>query len=125
MQATRNDLPVALDAPEGQIHVGEWGGMSVEMGIMNKAVDPAPFFHGLPDDRCQCPHWGYVIKGQLTYKTAQGDQVIKAGQAYYVGPGHTPVFEAGTEYVEFSPPELLAKTSEVVVRNLEAGVNLA
>ena len=27
-------------------------------------MDPTPMFQGLPDDRCQCPHWGYVIKGK-------------------------------------------------------------
>ncbi len=30
----------------------------------------APLFQGLPDDRCQCPHWGYVIKGELRYRFA-------------------------------------------------------
>lgn len=25
-------------------------------------------FKGLPDDRCQCRHWGVVIKGQVTFR---------------------------------------------------------
>jgi hypothetical protein len=120
MQSTRNQLPLVLDAPEGKIHSTDWGTMSVEMGSMTSDVDPAPFFKGLPDDRCQCPHWGYVIKGQLRYKTANGEQVINAGEAYYVGPGHTPVLMGGTEYVEFSPTEELAKTAAVVLSNLQA-----
>ncbi|MDT7675313.1 MAG: hypothetical protein QOD82_3215 [Pseudonocardiales bacterium] len=25
--------------------------------------DPAELFRGLPEDRCQCPHWGVMISG--------------------------------------------------------------
>ena len=35
-------------------------------------------------------------------------------------PGHIPQFRAGTEIVEFSPTAELAKTMEVVTRNLAA-----
>ena len=31
-------------------------------------VDPASFFRGLPDDRCQCAHWGVVQDGQITFR---------------------------------------------------------
>jgi hypothetical protein len=46
--------------------------------------------------------------------------VFEAGDAYYVGPGHTPVLYAGTEVVEFSPTEELGHTMEVVAKNMEA-----
>ena len=79
-----------------------------------------PFFVGLPDDRCQCSHWGYVIKGKLTYKTAAGVETFEAGDAYYVGPGHIPVLSAGTEVVEFSPTDALQETMVVVEKNMAA-----
>jgi hypothetical protein len=66
------------------------------------------------------PHWGVVLKGKLIYRYADGEDVITAGQAYFAPPGHTPVFFADTEIIEFSPTEELAKTMEVVVRNLQA-----
>jgi hypothetical protein len=81
-------------------------------------ADLAPFFRGLPDDMCQCPHWGYVIAGKLVYHTADGDETFTAGDAYYVGPGHTPELFAGTEVVEFHPTEELAKTVEVIEKNM-------
>jgi hypothetical protein len=85
-------------------------------------ADLTPFFAGLPDDRCQCPHWGYVVKGKLTYKTADGEESFETGQAYYAPPGHTPVLYAGTEVVEFSPTKELQETMEVVEKNMrEAG----
>jgi hypothetical protein len=81
-------------------------------------ADLAPLFVGLPDDRCQSPHWGYVIKGKLTFKTADGDETFETGDAYYVGPGHTPILYAGTEVIEFSPTKELQQTLEVVERNM-------
>jgi glyoxylate utilization-related uncharacterized protein len=82
-------------------------------------VDPAPFFQGLPDDRCQCPHWGYVIKGKITF-LADREETYEAGEAYYVPSGHTPVVFDGCELVSFSPTEELAKTTEVLNRNMAA-----
>ena len=50
---------------------------------------------------------GYVIKGKVAFRSGDGEEVFEAGDAYYVGPGHTPVLYAGTEVVEFSPTEEL------------------
>jgi len=83
-------------------------------------ADYSQYFKGLPDDRCQCPHWGYVFTGKIVFKTADGDETFEAGDAYHVGPGHTPVLFAGTEVVEFSPTKELQQTMEVVTKNMEA-----
>jgi hypothetical protein len=80
--------------------------------------DMAPLFVGLPDDRCQCTHFGYVKKGSITYRTAEGEETFNAGDAYVVGPGHTPVLHPGTEVVEFSPTGQLNETLEVVSKNI-------
>ena len=83
-------------------------------------MDPAPLFKGLPDDRCQCPHWGYVLKGKITFRFADSEETYEAGDAYYVPPGHTPLMFEGCEVVEFSPTEELAKTMDVIMSNMEA-----
>jgi hypothetical protein len=80
----------------------------------------APLFQGLPDDRCQCEHLGYVIRGRVAFRSADGEEVFEAGDAYYARPGHTPVLYAGTEVVEFSPTDELGRTLEVVAKNTEA-----
>ena len=49
-----------------------------------------------------------------------GDETFETGDAYYVGPGHTPVLYAGTEVVEFSPTEELQETLAVVEKNMAA-----
>jgi hypothetical protein len=66
-------------------------------------ADLEEFFKGLPDDKCQAPHWGYVVTGKVTFKTATGEETFETGDAYYVPPGHTPVLYTGTEIIEFSP----------------------
>jgi hypothetical protein len=64
---------------------------------------------------------GYVIKGKVAFRSGDGEEVFEGGDAYYVGPGHTPTLYEGTEVVEFSPTEELGQTMEVVTKNMEAG----
>lgn len=121
MRGSSQDLPVAVELPDGSaLRQAEWGGMSVELGSFHEEVDPAPFFAGLPDDKCQCPHWGYVIEGELRFKFVDREEIFRAGDAYYVGPGHTPVIGNATHYIEFSPADALQQTMEVVGRNMQA-----
>jgi len=97
---------------------GELDDYTVGFEAYSADVNMADLFKGLPDDRCQCPHWGYVIKGEVVYHYADGDDEITEGQAYYARPGHTPKIFAGSEVVEFSPTAELAKTIEVVTKNM-------
>ena len=84
-------------------------------------IDATPLMKGLPDNRCQCPHWGYVIKGKMTMRFADREEVYVAGEAFYAPPGHTPVcHEPGTEIVQFSPAEELRKTQTVMMKNMKA-----
>jgi len=94
-------------------------GYTVVFETYTADADLTEFFKGLPDDRCQCPHWGYVFKGKVTFKTADGEETFVGGDAYHVGPGHTPVLYDGTEIVEFSPTEELRRTMETVTKNME------
>ena len=83
-------------------------------------ADATPLFKGLPDDRCQSPHWGYVVAGKVTFRYAEREEVYEGGDAYYAPPGHIPVVTAGTEVIEFSPTAEYGRTMEVLSRNLAA-----
>ncbi len=121
MKGSKHDLPVAAELPDGsKIFQAEWNGIAAELGSFIEGADPGPLFAGLPDDRCQCPHWGYVIKGELRYRFASHEEVFRTGDVYYAGPGHLPVIGPDTEWIEFSPAAELQATMEVVGRNLEA-----
>ena len=61
-----------------------------------------------------------MLKGKLKYTYTDGSEdTIEAGEAYYARPGHLPYLFAGTEVVEFSPTDELAKTVEVINKNME------
>jgi hypothetical protein len=83
-------------------------------------IDGTPLLKGLPGDLCSCPHWGYVFSGKLTMRFADHEEVYEAGDAFYTPPGHAPIVEAGTEFVQFSPSEELDRTSTVMKRNMQA-----
>jgi hypothetical protein len=109
---------VQMEGFEG--HYSELGGRTVGSETYTADADLTPLFKGLPNDRCQCEHWGYVFEGKLVFHTAEGDEEFVGGEAYFVGPGHTPSIFAGTSLVEFSPTDRLNQTMEVVTRNMEA-----
>jgi hypothetical protein len=96
------------------------GGYSVCFESHSVDADLASLFRGLSDHRCQLPRWGYVLSGQVTFRLADREETYKAGDAYYVPPGHTPIHHAGAEIVEFSPTDVLRRTIPVVMRNLRA-----
>ncbi|MGW7200553.1 hypothetical protein [Streptomyces chryseus] len=105
MQATtRNDAPVAIEGGGVELRMREVGGdMTVAFARLPKGTDMGPLAKGLPDDLCQCPHWGYLFKGRLRMRTMDGEQIYEAGQAFYWAPGHVPEALEDCEYVDFSP----------------------
>ena len=122
MRATKNELSLLLEAGPSSVRAADWAGMRVAVISVPAGTDFGPLLQGLPNDRCQCPHWGYVRHGRLVYRYADGDDEITAGEAYYARPGHISIVFAGTELVEFSPSAGLAKTAAAIARNQAAGV---
>jgi hypothetical protein len=110
--------PVAVDLPVIEGRYAEAGEYTIGFETFPQDVDPAPLFAGLPDDRCQCPHWGVVTSGQITFRYADHEESFGAGDAYYASPGHLPLLAAGTSVTEFSPTEALNATMAVVEQNL-------
>lgn len=101
------------------------GGYTAAFETYTADSDPAELFRGLPEDRCQCPHWGYVMTRRVTFKYADREETYEPGDAYYAPPGHTPVCFAGTELVEFSPTDAHDETTQVIVENMRAAGILA
>jgi hypothetical protein len=119
-KVSKEGASITHEAPGYEGRFEDLGGYTVAFETYTEDSDLAPLFAGLPDDRCQCPHWGIVLKGRVTCRYATGEETIEAGEAYFARPGHTPMLHAGTEVVEFSPTAEMERTIEVVMRNLEA-----
>lgn len=102
-------------------HFQNFGDWTVGFERYTADADLGPLFAGLPDDRCQCAHMGYVLEGKVKFTFTDGsEETYEAGDAYYAPPGHTPHLYAGSQVVEFSPTEELSRTVEVVTKNMEA-----
>ncbi len=56
-----------------------------------------------------------IIKGRKVVKYRDREEVINAGDLYYMAPGHSTITDAGTEWIEFSPKgEELEKLNEAL-----------
>ncbi len=120
LKISRQSAPQTADLGVMVGHYGELDGYTVGFEHFREQVDGTPLFRGLPDDRCQSPHWGYVIRGSVTFRYADRDEIYETGDAYYGPPGHVPIVGADTELVEFSPTEEYGRTMAVVTQNLAA-----
>jgi hypothetical protein len=108
------DMGLAEDRGE------ELDGYAVTFVTIRQDADLAPMLKGLPDDRCQCPHWGYVFSGTLTWRYADHVEVCEAGDAYYAPPGHTPSATTGSEFLQISPTAELRAVEAAVTKNMQA-----
>jgi len=119
-KVSKHTASQVVSAGPMESHSEQLGDYVVGFSTFHEDGDATPLFKGLPDDRCQAAHWGYIFKGRVTFKYADHDEVYEAGDAYYAPPGHIPIVEGGTEGVEFSSAGEYAETLEVLERNLAA-----
>jgi hypothetical protein len=119
-KVSKASAPQVEDMGVMEGHYGQLDEYTVGFESFKEDVDTTPLFRGLPDDRCQSPHWGYVQSGRVTFRYADRDEVYEAGDAYYAPPGHIPLIAAGTDIVEFSPTGEYQRTMAVVASNLAA-----
>jgi hypothetical protein len=116
----KDEAPVLVNSPVLEGRYAELEDYTVSFETFPADADGEQAFRGLPDDRCQCPHWGIVLSGQLMLRYADRTETYEAGDAYYAPPGHVPGVSAGTETVEFSPTKLLQPTMSVLAANMAA-----
>jgi hypothetical protein len=111
MRVAQDDVDVRMDIPGAVIRQrGEFGdvrgfdGISGEYFTLSAGVDTTPLFQGLEGDLCQCPHWGFVLRGRITTTDAKGEQeTVHANDLFYWPPGHNVRVDADAEIVMFSP----------------------
>ncbi len=80
------------------------GKISGEYFSLSAGVDTTPLFQGLEGNACHSPHWGYVLKGQITTTDAAGrKETVNASDLFYWPPGHNVKVDADAEIIMFSP----------------------
>ena len=111
MRVARDDIDVKMNIPGAVIRqhtdFGDATGLgriSGEYFTLSAGVDNTPLFQGLEGNLCQSPHWGYVLKGQLTTTDADGvRETVSAQDLFYWPPGHNVKVDADAEIIMFSP----------------------
>ena len=111
MRVAKDDVDVKMQIPGAVIRqrtgfgtAKGFDGISGEYFTLSAGVDTTPLFQGLEGNLCQCPHWGFVVRGQLTTTSASGAQeTVNANDLFYWPPGHNVKVEADAEIVMFSP----------------------
>jgi hypothetical protein len=111
MRVAKQDVHVMMDIPgavarlqTGFGDVTGYGGMSGEYFSLAAGVDTTPLLEGLEGDLCQCPHWGFVLRGQITTTDAHGKQeTVQSNDLFYWPPGHNVKVDADADIIMFSP----------------------
>jgi hypothetical protein len=117
--ARKETTPVTVDSPVYEARWVEMGEFTAAFETVRLDHDASPMFKGLPDDSCQCPHWGVMISGRMTLHYRDHDDTFEAGDVFYCPPGHIPgETQPGTEFITFSPTKELREVMAVVGRNL-------
>lgn len=117
MRASRSEMAVLLEAGDASVRASDWDGMRVVILAVPAGTDFGPLLKGLPNDRCPCPHWGYVLKGRLSVEYGDTKETLQAGDTFYLPSGHTAFAEEDSECLEFSPSDQHKHAMQTVLRN--------
>jgi hypothetical protein len=128
MRVAKDDVDVRMAIPgvvirqrTGLGDVKGYDGISGEYFTLAAGVDTTPLFQGLEGDLCQCPHWGFVLHGQLTTTDGQGRrETVKENDLFYWPPGHNVKVDADAEIVMFSPQHAHSKVIDHMIAKVKS-----
>ena len=111
MRVAKNDIDVKMEIPGAVVRqhmdfgeAGDLGPISAEYFTLSAGVDTTPLFVGLEGNACQCPHWGYVLKGRITTTDAGGKtETVNTGDLFFWPAGHNVRVDEDAEIIMFSP----------------------
>jgi hypothetical protein len=119
MHMSTEQMPIELQAGEIETRAVAGGDVLVRHIRLPAGTDFTPLFVGLPDDLCQCAHWGYVLNGSIRLRYADGsEEVSQAGDVYHWPAGHTGWTDEGVTFLEFSPTADIAPVLEHLARQM-------
>ncbi|MDP3853295.1 hypothetical protein [Phenylobacterium sp.] len=106
MKMTCVELPDNLNAGGVRVQGVDWGELNISHIHFPKGADATPLLEGLPQNLCQCPHWGMVLQGAINVRYADGrTETVSEGEVYYWPPGHTVWVDEDYRAIEFSPKD--------------------
>jgi hypothetical protein len=121
MHAVRHELPLSLDEGSLLSREATWGPVHVVFQSLPAKWTDAGLFADAADGQCPCPHWGYMLRGTMRNIYADHDELVHAGAAYYIPPGHTIRAVTDCELVEFSAEDAYQAALALAARAMDAG----
>lgn len=120
MKININDIPIMMQTPDSLLrNMTGYGGMTIAYNELPKGFDFTPLLHGLENNSCHCPHWGYIIQGAIRIVSDDGsEEVSQTGDIYYWPKGHTAIVEEDLKFIEFSPEKELNEVLEHVGKRM-------
>jgi hypothetical protein len=111
MRVAKDQVDVRMEIPGAIVRQRKdfgdatgYGKISGEYFTLAAGVDTTPLFVGLEGNLCHCPHWGFVLRGQITTTDAAGNrESVSANDLFYWPPGHNVRVDADAEIIMFSP----------------------
>lgn len=120
MKINKNDIPIMMQTPDSVLrNITGYGGMTIAFNELPKGFDFTPLLHGLENNSCHCPHWGYIIQGAIRIVSDDGsEEVSQTGDIFYWPKGHTAIVEEDLKFIEFSPEKELNEVLEHVGKRM-------
>ena len=95
MRVAKDQVDVKMEIPGAVIRqrtdfgdASRFGTFGAECFTLSAGVETTPLFQGLEGDLCQCPHWGFVLRGRLTTTDRNGArETVNTNDLFYRPPG--------------------------------------
>ncbi len=120
MKTKLTSMPIVMEGPDAVMRrQSSLGDMDVTYLQLPKGTDFGPLLKGLSNDKCHCPHWGYIIQGvfRITYDNGTEDRLEKE-DGFYLPAGHTAIVEEDMKCIMFSPDKLHGEVLDHAMSNM-------
>lgn len=129
MRVAKEQVDVQLQIPGAVIRqqksfgsVRGFDAISGEYFSLAAGVDTTPLFVGLDGDLCQCPHWGFVLQGELTTTDQYGvEETVRTHDLFYWPPGHNVRVTQDAEIIMFSPQHAHSAVIDHMIAKVSGG----
>lgn len=127
MHIAKEDVSVRMNAPGAVLRqsmdfgsVSGYDKLSAEFFSLSAGVDTTPLCQGLDGNNCQSPHWGYLLKGQVTVTDDQGTkETVKANDLFFWPAGHNVLVDVDAEIIMFSPQKEHSKVIDHIIEKMK------
>lgn len=105
MKINKKEIPTTMQTPDTTMRaLTNYGGMTVCFNELPKGTDFTPLLQGLSNDSCHCPHWGYVLEGEMLVTYDDGTkELLQENDVFYLPPGHTAIVQKDIRLIDFNP----------------------